>query len=83
MIIEILTQSKTFNEEKDPQCEVVGFHSTSTLIRVFVPRRKCPRVTFRRKAKGLEITIPSFFFLLFEEKRGCGERRDLGILSFY
>ena len=73
MIIEILTQSKTSNEEKDPHCGVVGFHSTSTLIRVFVPRRKCPRVTFRRKAKGLEITIPSFFSF-YLRKKGVVER---------
>ena len=72
MIIEILTQSETSNEEKASQCGLVGLYSTSTLIRVFVRKRKCPRVTTRRKAKGLETTIRFFSFFLFEEKGCCG-----------
>ena len=63
MIIEMLTQSEKSSEEKALQCGLVGLHSTSTLIGVLVRKRKCPRVTTRRKAKGLEKAIP--FFLSF------------------
>ena len=71
MIIEMLAQSETSSEEKAPQWGLVGLHSISTL-KEFLYGKENVLVLQQEEKQTAWKQLFRFFFLLFEEKEGCG-----------